>query len=159
MTVVAEVFSGLAGGALASIGSLAKDIRTAITGEEAITGEKKGELLVMAAKLEATLATAEFELQKAQMQINLADAQSGSLFKGGWRPFAGWGAVFGCVVYPMIRVILPWLVQIGALVAGYDPSKVPVPPALDTTEIFAVLGTLLGFGGYRSFERVNGRIK
>ena len=31
------------------------------------------------------------EQQLAQMAINKEEAASGSLFKGGWRPFVGWG--------------------------------------------------------------------
>ncbi len=157
MSIVAEVFAGLGSGVLQGVGEMAVKIREAVTGEGVIDGTKRGELLVLAAQLEATLKTAELQLQLAQIEINKADAQSNSLFKGGWRPFGGWSAVFGCVAYPIIRTLLPWCVQVGALALGWDATKVPEMPALDTTEIFAVLGTLLGFGGYRSFERVKGK--
>lgn len=157
MSVVAEVFAGLGSGVLSGVGELAVKIREAITGEGIVDGAKKGELLVLAAQLEATLKTAELQLQLAQIEINKADAQSNSLFRGGWRPFAGWLAVAGCVGYPIARTIFPWTVQVGALALGWDASQVPPLPTLDTTEIFAVLGTLLGFGGYRSFERVKGK--
>ena len=30
------------------------------------------------------------ELAKGQIEINKAEAASGSVFKGGWRPFIGW---------------------------------------------------------------------
>ena len=30
------------------------------------------------------------ELARGQLEINKAEAASGSLFKGGWRPFIGW---------------------------------------------------------------------
>ena len=30
------------------------------------------------------------ELAKGQIEINKAEAASGSIFKGGWRPFIGW---------------------------------------------------------------------
>ena len=30
------------------------------------------------------------ELSLAQIEVNKAEAQSGSLFKGGWRPAVGW---------------------------------------------------------------------
>ena len=30
------------------------------------------------------------ELAKGQLEINKAEAASGSVFKGGWRPFIGW---------------------------------------------------------------------
>lgn len=157
MSLVAEVFSGLGSGVLQGVGEMAVKLREAISGEGIITGEKKGELMVLAAQVEAQLKTAELQLQLAQIEINKADAQSNSLFKGGWRPFAGWLAVFGCVGYPIVRTLLPWGVQVGAVIVGYDPATIPAMPALDTTEIFAVLGTLLGFGGYRSFERVKGK--
>ena len=30
------------------------------------------------------------QLALAQVEVNKAEAQSGSIFKGGWRPFVGW---------------------------------------------------------------------
>ena len=30
------------------------------------------------------------EVALAQIEVNKAEASSGSLFKGGWRPFVGW---------------------------------------------------------------------
>ena len=41
------------------------------------------ELATMADKLS-------HEQQLAQIEVNKAEAASGSLFKGGWRPFVGW---------------------------------------------------------------------
>jgi hypothetical protein len=52
MSVIAEVFAGLSGGVLTGVGKLARDLRAAITGEEAMTAEAKAAILAMAANLE-----------------------------------------------------------------------------------------------------------
>ena len=156
MSIVAEVFAGLGSGVLTGIGDLAVKLRTAITGSEAITGEKQGELLIIAAQVEAIKQTADFELQKAQIAINAADAASGSNFRGGWRPMAGWGAVFAVVVYPVIQSLLPWMVAIGGLTLGKDVSQIPVLPSIPPEMNANLLWALLGFGGLRSFDKVKG---
>src|SRR5262245_64353010 len=45
------------------------------------------------------------EAAKAQAEVNLAEAQSPSLFVAGWRPFIGWvcgcGFVYGFIIQPL----------------------------------------------------------
>lgn len=156
MSVLAEVFAGLGSGVLQGLGTLAKDLRTAITGAEAIPADTQGKLLEIAAQVEAIKQTADFELQKAQIAINLADAQSGSVFKGGWRPMAGWAAVVGVIVYPMVQAMLPWSFAMAGLMLGKDVSGIPVLPAIPQDVAGNLLWALLGFGGLRSFDKLKG---
>jgi len=157
MSVLAEVFAGLGSGVLQGLGTLAKDIRTAITGAEAIPAETQGKLLEIAAQVEAIKQTADFELQKAQIAINLEDAKSGSTYKGGWRPMAGWAAVVGVIVYPMVQAILPWTLAVGGLMLGKDVSAIPTLPSIPQEVAGNLLWALLGFGGLRSFDKVKGK--
>jgi hypothetical protein len=157
MSVIAEVFAGLSGGVLSGLGSLAKDLRAAISGAEAITGETQGKLLEIAAQVEAIKQTADFELQKAQIAINLEDAKSGSVFKGGWRPMAGWAAVVGVIVYPMVQAVLPWSFAIAGLMLGKDISGIPKLPDIPQEVAGNLLWALLGFGGLRSFDKLRGK--
>lgn len=150
MSVIAEVFAGLGSGVLSGLGSLAKDLRAAITGAEAIPAATQGKLLEIAAQVEAIKQTADFELQKAQIQINALDAASGSSFRGGWRPMAGWAAVVAVIIYPLVQALLPW----GAAVLGV---VVPPLPAFDTEVSANLLWALLGFGGMRTFEKLKGK--
>jgi hypothetical protein len=156
MSIVAEVFAGLSGGVLSGLGELAVKLRTAITGSEAITGEKQGELLLLAARVEAIKQTADFELQKAQIEINLEDAKSGRLFQGGWRPATGWGAAFAVVIYPIIQAMLPWALAMIGVILGKDVSHLPVLPSISQEMSGNLLWALLGFGGLRSFDKLKG---
>lgn len=156
MSVIAEVFSGLSGGVLSGLGDLAVKIREAVTGSAPIPGETQGELLKIAAQVEAIKQTADFELQKAQLEINKLDAASGSNYRGGWRPMAGWAAVFAVCIYPVVHALLPWVIATAGVVFGKDVSHLPALPSIPAEEASNLLWALLGFGGMRSFEKFKG---
>ena len=105
------------------------------------------------AKLEMAMAlqSQEFQVDLAQIEVNKIEAAHPGIFKGGWRPAAGWAAVFMGLIYPAVRVLLPW----GLKVAGVD--EVPELPPLDTGEALVVLGSLLGVGTMRHRERLAGK--
>ena len=88
----------------------------------------------------------------SQLEINQAAAASGSLFKGGWRPFVGWvcGVAFAYhfVLQPLIVFILT--------VFGSD---IPELPEFDMSTLLTTLGGLLGIGGLRSYEKTKGLTK
>jgi len=88
----------------------------------------------------------------SQLEINKAEAASGSLFKGGWRPFVGWvcGVAFAYhfVIQPLIVFILT--------VFGSD---IPELPEFDMSTLLTTLGGLLGIGGLRSYEKTKGLTK
>ena len=81
-----------------------------------------------------------------QLEINKAEAASGSLFKGGWRPFIGWV----CGVAFAYHFVLQPMMAFGLTAAGYNI----VLPEFDMTTLTTVLMGLLGLGGMRSFEKV-----
>lgn len=89
------------------------------------------------------------EVAKGQMEVNKAEAESGSVFKGGWRPFIGWtcGAAFA---YHFI--IQPFLI-FAITVFGLD---LPALPEFDMSALMPVLLGMLGLGGMRSFEKSKG---
>ncbi|UOF81046.1 holin [Caudoviricetes sp.] len=98
----------------------------------------------------ATLATKQaHENAMAQIEVNKAEAASGSLFKGGWRPFIGWtcGTAFAYhfVIQPLVVFIL--------VVNG---QPVPALPVFDMASLMTVLGGLLGLGTLRTFEKFKG---
>jgi hypothetical protein len=94
---------------------------------------------------------ADLKLALGQMEINKVEAAQPGIFKGGWRPAAAWACVASGVVYPIVRALLPWVLQ----VAGVD--GVPPLPPLDTTEAMTMLFGLLGLGGMRMTERLKGK--
>ena len=76
----------------------------------------------------------------AQLEINKAEAASGSWFKGSWRPAVGWVCVLGFAVNFLISPIA----------AGFGFEV----PQADTSVMLPVLMGMLGIGGLRSYETV-----
>ena len=83
------------------------------------------------------------EQQLAQMAINKEEASSGSLFKGGWRPFVGW--ICGIAFFYHF-VCQPAIIFIVAM-SGVD---IPDLPKFEMNTLLTVLGGLLGIGGLRT---------
>ena len=88
----------------------------------------------------------------AQLEINKAEAQSGSIFKGGWRPAVGWT----CAIAFMYHFILKDLIIFGCAIAGVE---LPDMPDFDMGTLLTVLGGMLGIGGLRTYEKQKGLTK
>lgn len=112
---------------------------------------QKAELTKMAMNGELEYLKADVALAVAQIEVNKVEAAQPGLFKGGWRPAAAWACVFAGIVYPMIRTLLPWGLQVAGI------ANVPPLPPLDGTEAMTMLFGLLGLGGMRMAERIKGR--
>ena len=88
----------------------------------------------------------------AQLEINKAEAASGSLFKGGWRPFVGWVCA---VAFAYHFVLQPLLI----FVFAYIGLETPDLPKFDVGTLLPVLGGMLGIGSLRSYEKTKGLTK
>ena len=88
----------------------------------------------------------------AQLEINKAEAQSGSIFKGGWRPAVGWT----CAIAFMYHFILKDLIIFGCAIVGVE---LPDMPDFDMGTLLTVLGGMLGIGGLRTYEKQKGLTK
>ena len=88
----------------------------------------------------------------AQLEINKAEAASGSLFKGGWRPAVGWV----CAIAFAYHFILKDLIIFGATFAGVDLHEMP---EFDMGTLLTVLGGMLGIGSLRTYEKQKGLTK
>jgi hypothetical protein len=162
---LAKIGLPLLGGALGGPGGalIGKSISAALglgqdaTPEQTATalGNMTGEQLVAIRALEVDLAKAQLQadtsLALGQIETNKIEAAQPGIYKGGWRPAAGWSSVFLALIYPAIRLLLPWSLK----VAGVE--GVPDLPPLDTSEAIVVLGSLLGVGAMRHRERVVGK--
>ena len=91
-------------------------------------------------------------LALSQIEVNKAEAASGSLFKGGWRPAVGWV----CAIAFAYHFIIKDLIVFGCAVAGVD---MPELPEFDMGTLLTVLGGMLGIGGLRSYEKTKGLTK
>lgn len=92
------------------------------------------------------------ELALAQIEVNKAEAASGSIFKGGWRPFIGWVCGTAFAYHFVLQPLLIFLVAL----YGWE---IPVLPDFDMASLMTVLGGLLGLGGLRTFEKYKGVAK
>ena len=86
------------------------------------------------------------EIALSQIEVNKAEAASGSLFKGGWRPFVGWVCGFGLAY---AAIILPVMEFTAKVIFGYG-GKFPV---IDWAILTNVLFGLLGLGAMRTYEK------
>ena len=104
-----------------------------------------------AAKLAHEIATMSEKMANeqmlAQLEVNKAEAASGSLFKGGWRPAIGW--ICGLALFWSF-ILQPFLVFF-LLVFGVD---LPPLPEVGTADLMPILLGMLGLGGLRSYEKV-----
>ena len=83
-----------------------------------------------------------------QMEINKAEAQNPSVFVSGWRPFIGWVCGSACA--------WNWIgLPIAKAAAVYFDHPMPINPA-DLSEMMPVLIGLLGLGGLRTVEKIQG---
>ena len=89
------------------------------------------------------------ELATAQIEVNKAEAASGSLFKGGWRPFIGW-VCGGAFAY---HFVLQPVIVFGVLTAGIN---LPPLPEFDMASLMTVMMGMLGLGGLRTYEKQKG---
>ena len=107
----------------------------------------------LAAKLGHELATMSDKMANeqmlAQIEVNKAEAASGSLFKGGWRPFIGWVC---CIAFAYLFIFQPFLIF---LFATFGVS-IPDLPEFDMGTLMPVLMGMLGLGGLRTFEKAKG---
>ena len=155
MNFFADLMSGGVEGLAKGAGQLVKDIRTAITGKEPLSAEMQAAILARADAMEAAALAMESQAAQGQIDLNKIDAGSGSMFKGGWRPALGWVCVSGLAYTFLARPIVPWIIQVTALVFGSTATLPPMPP-LDMKELMSLVMALLGFGGFRMYEKIKG---
>jgi len=89
-----------------------------------------------------------FELAKAQIETNQVEAANPNLFVSGWRPAVGWVCVGGLIYTFIAQPLLSWASSIWGF---------PVPPSLDMGELLTLLLGMLGLGGLRTFEKIQGK--
>lgn len=112
-----------------------KDQKNALAHEIATMSEKHAQALAL-----------------AQIEVNKAEAASGSIFKGGWRPFIGWV----CGIAFAYHFVLQPLILFAVTAAGV---QIPALPEFDMSSLMTVLMGMLGLGGLRTFEKQKGLTK
>jgi hypothetical protein len=99
-------------------------------------------------KLEELRQKGDLDVIAGQMNVNAIEAANPKLFVSGWRPFIGWvcgsALAFQLVLGPMIV----W----GSILAKHPVS----PPVMQTELLTTLLIGMLGLGGMRTVEKLNG---
>jgi len=85
---------------------------------------------------------------QGQIDTNKVEAANPSAFVSGWRPFIGWVCGMGCA---WNWIGLPVAMYIAALIS----HPISVQPA-DITQMMPLLLGMLGLGGLRTVEKING---
>ena len=106
-----------------------KDQKAALAHEIATMSEKHAQQLAM-----------------SQIEVNKAEAASGSIFKGGWRPFIGWVCGLAFAYHFILQPIL-------VFVFAATGASLPELPEFDMGTLLPVLGGMLGIGGLRTYEK------
>lgn len=91
---------------------------------------------------------ADLQLALAQTKINEVEAASPDLFRGGWRPAAGWVCVAGLGYQFLFQPLAAW----SGGIHGWAP-----PPVLQLGDLYGLLFGMLGLGAYRSVERIRSK--
>jgi hypothetical protein len=89
------------------------------------------------------------QIALAQIEVNKAEAASGSFFRGGWRPAVGWTC---SVAFAWHFVLQPFAI----FILTYAGMEIPTLPEFDMGALMTVLGGLLGLGSLRTFEKFKG---
>ena len=90
---------------------------------------------------------ADLSVQLGQIEVNKIEAASTNPFVSGWCPAVGWCGVLGLLYTFLGQPLITW--------AASMYGK-PAAPITDTTDLFLLLGGLLGMGGMRTWEKSKG---
>lgn len=81
----------------------------------------------------------------AQVDLNKTEARHTSLFVAGWRPFIGWVCGIG-LAYDFL--LMP-------IANGFGAAF----PPLDALALHSLVAAMLGFGSFRTFEKLKDIVK
>jgi hypothetical protein len=122
-----------------------KIIPTPMTAEQKVQAQyqllqlqQTGDLAQLNAQLQATA---------QQTDTNKVEAASPNMFVAGWRPFIGWVCGSGLAYQYLADPLISWFAAI---------MHYPMPPSLDLGTLITMLAGLLGLGGMRTVEKLNG---
>lgn len=86
---------------------------------------------------------------QGQLDANKAEASNASVFVSGWRPFIGWVCGTACAWnWIGLKVVLFGAAYFGRPIANLAPA--------DLGEMMPVLMGMLGLGGLRTIEKIQG---
>ena len=104
-----------------------------------------------------------FAVIQAQTDTNKVEAGSTNWFVSGWRPAVGWvcAAALAMAYIPKASVLtIIWTYQCVLILSHWSgtgvPPVLPLYPDLGITDLIGLLMSMLGLGGMRMVEKLNG---
>ena len=91
------------------------------------------------------------KLAEKQLDINAKEAGHRSVFVSGWRPAIGWTGAFALMFEFILSPCIEWYSKF----AGLNLTA----PAIETGPLLAIVTSMLGVAGMRSFEKARGLTK
>jgi Holin of 3TMs, for gene-transfer release len=144
-----DLFSSGIEGAAKGIGTLAKDLRTAITGTEPISDTTRLQLEEIAVKLEQV----EQVLPTAVNQTMQVEAKSEHWPQYSWRPFWGFVSGFAFLFVVMLCCLLGWKAVLG----GKSEALAMIPQLVTAfATLFAIPGAILGVTAWHRGKQKRG---
>jgi hypothetical protein len=135
---------------MSGLSSIVEGLISPVTGLISEFIEDKDKAAEIAYKVSTLAATQAHEQVMGQLDINKSEAQTGSLFIGGWRPAVGWTCV-GAMLLNF--VITP---MFGPVIEAYTTVEM-VP--LNWEAMSPVLLGMLGLATNRTAEKIKGVAK
>ena len=130
------------------IGGSVGDAFAKIVGVFKVSPEKVLESQTELEKIRLALEAQLVQQVTAQIEVNKVEAGSASMFVAGWRPAIGWICGLGLFVQFIVNPLATW---------GAALFKHPIAfPALDLGTLMTLLLGMLGLGGLRTYEKVQG---
>jgi hypothetical protein len=133
-----SIFGGIAGDAItAAIKPIAQGLDELFTSDdERLTHDE-------------TLARIKQSPYLASLQVSLQALKHRTVFVAGGRPYLLWVCGTAIAYNYILRDIMAWGIKV------WYPLMIP-PPALEMGVMLTVLGTVLGVGGMRSYDKAKG---
>jgi hypothetical protein len=150
LDVIGGGISGLAKDAAAGIFSGIADVIAKFKADPTVSAQIAAKLNELEIELQKAQLQAEVALSEAQNRVNAAEAASGDKFASRWRPSIGWICAFGLSYTFIIQPLLVW---------GSLNWKIAVPPLLNTDSLMTLLFGMLGLGAQRSYDKMKGTVK
>ena len=136
LNLLGGLLGGGKGGALETISKVVDELHT--------SEEEKLDKKILMQRLQQKLA-------EKQLDVNAKEASHRSVFVAGWRPAIGWCGALALFFAFILSPCIEWYAKF----SGMDI----VPPAIETGPLLAVVTSMLGVAGMRSFEKAKGIAK
>jgi len=133
--VLLDRLSG-SGGALKTISKVVDDLHT--------SDEERLDKKILMQRIQQKLA-------EKQLDVNAKEAGHRSIFVSGWRPFIGWCGGFALAFEFILSPGIEWYSKF----AGLNLTA----PEIQTGPLLAIVTSMLGVAGLRSFEKSKGLTK